>query len=65
MDLRKVFEELRCFIDRHVQYVSDVFAFEMDHQGLSIEPLATAARTGDQQVAEEVHFDPFSTLTFA
>ena len=65
MDRRNRFEEGASLLDRHIQDLSDRFAFVMDLQGLTVVPGTVAHLTGHIDVRQEVHldFDGAVTLT--
>ena len=54
---RDVFEEMPGFLDVHVQYVADGFAFVGDTEGFAVVACAVADVAGDVYVRQEVHFD--------
>ena len=50
-------EELRAFLDRHVEDVGDGLALELDLKRLAVVALALALVAGDVDVGQEMHLD--------
>src|SRR5262245_41127132 len=58
-------EELRSFIDRHIEDVGDALTFEQDFQRLAVITLALAGVASDVDVRQEVHLDLDQAVTLA
>ena len=56
-DRREGREELRAFLDRHVQDIGDRLALVVDFQRFAVVPGAVAHLAGHVDVRQEVHFD--------
>ena len=58
-------KELDGLVDRHFQYVVNVFSFKLHFQRVVLEALAVARLTFQHQVGHELHFYRYRTFSLA
>ena len=58
-------KELDGLVDRHFQYVVNVFSFELHFQRVVLDALAVARLTFQHQVGHELHFYRYRTFSLA
>jgi hypothetical protein len=62
MQAIEAIEECSRFIDGHFQHLRDIFPFEVDCEGSSIESPTIACGAGDVDIFEEAHLQLQSSL---